>query len=187
MFKLFRRTRYLVHPSSQLKYIEMAVIPALLLTFICGFFLITSGDIFLMKEKAQIFDEITSLQALSQRLSVQGPEHNIGETVGVLDKRLAILQNNLEMEYFYMVQQWAKTKMMLFVLLAAGFLFSGFMALLFSHRVAGPICRLKKIAEMFTQGKDIPPVRFRTQDEFKELADTFEKLRVSLKEKGVLK
>lgn len=187
MFKLFRRTHYLIHPSSQLKYIEMAVIPALLLSFICGFFLITSGDIFLMKQKARIFDEIASLQELSQRLSLPGQGQNPGQTLGVLDKRLAILQNNMEMEYFYMVGQWAKTKMMLSVLLAIGLLFSGFMALLFSHRVAGPICRLKKIAEMFTQGKDIPPVKFRTQDEFKELADIFEKLRVFLKSKGVLK
>jgi len=187
MFKLFRRTQYFIHPSSQLKYIEMAVIPALLLSFICGFFLITSGDIFLMKEKAQIFGEIASLQEVMQRLSFQGQGQKPGETIAVLDKRLAILQNNLEMEYFSMVQQWAKTKMLLSFLLGVGLLFSGFMALLFSHRVAGPICRLKKIAEMFTQGKDIPPIKFRTQDEFKELADIFEKLRVSLKSKGVLK
>jgi len=187
MFKLFRRTQYFIHPSSQLKYIEMAVIPALLLSFICGFFLITSGDIFLMKEKAQIFDEIVSLQEVMQHLSVSGTGQNPVETSALLNKRLAILQNNLEMEYFSMVQQWAKTKMMLSFLLGVGLLFSGFMALLFSHRVAGPICRLKKIAEMFTQGKDIPPIKFRTQDEFKELADIFEKLRVSLKSKGVLK
>lgn len=187
MLKLFRRTQYLIHPSSQLKYIEMAVIPALLLSFICGFFLITSGDIFLMKEKAQIFDEIASIQELMQRVGAPGQIQNPGETISVLDKRLAILQNNLEMEYFYMVQEWSKTKMMLSLLLAIGLLFSGFMALLFSHRIAGPICRLKYIAEMFTQGKDIPPVKFRTQDEYKELADTFEKLRVSLKSKGVLK
>jgi hypothetical protein len=37
------------------------------------------------------------------------------------------------------------------------------------------------------EGKDIPPVKFRNSDEFKELAESVEKLRSFLKSKGVIK
>jgi len=187
MAKLFRRRHYFIHPSSQVKYIEMAVVPALVLSFICSFFLIASGDIFLMKAKAHLFNEMASLNEVLHRLNAAENARDTAATMALLEKRITVLQDNLELEYFATAQQWAKTKMLLFMLLAGGILFSGFMALLFSHRIAGPICRLRAVAEMFAQGKDTPPIRFRTRDEFKEIADIFEKLRLSLKEKGVLK
>jgi len=124
MMNLFRRRHYFIHPSSQVKYIEMAVIPALVLSFICSFFLITSGDIFLMKEKAHLFGEIASLNEVLHHVSASESAGNTEATAALLEQRIALLQNNLELEYFATEQQWVKTKMLLFVLLAGGILFN---------------------------------------------------------------
>ncbi len=66
-------------------------------------------------------------------------------------------------------------------------LFVGAISLLYSHRIAGPIIRLKNYIALFSEGKDVPNIQIRHYDEFKELADSLEKLRNNLKSKGVLK
>ncbi len=93
----------------------------------------------------------------------------------------------MEKEYFGTLKLWAETKIVLFLFLAIAIFLVGFIALLFSHRIAGPIHRLRKLAEMLAEGKNVPPVKFRNYDEFKEVAAAFEKLRNSLKAKGMLK
>jgi nitrogen fixation/metabolism regulation signal transduction histidine kinase len=187
MDKSVKRKQYFIHPSSQLKYIEMTVLPALILSIFCTFFVVRSGEIFLKKEKAQLSVELSYLNDTIARLSQEKYPAETITKVEVLKKRLSILQQNLEIEYFNTVKQWANTKIMLLFCLAVGLFFVGFMALLFSHRIAGPIMRLKKLMEMIAEGQDVPAVKFRNYDEFKELAVAFEKLRKSLKAKGVLK
>jgi methyl-accepting chemotaxis protein len=45
-----------------------------------------------------------------------------------------------------------------------------------SHRIAGPIHRLKKVLEQKLNGENVAPVRFRENDSFQELADVVNKL-----------
>lgn len=45
----------------------------------------------------------------------------------------------------------------------------------YSHKIIGPIYRLKNELERKCRGEDIPPVRFRKDDPFQELADVINK------------
>jgi len=182
-----KRKRYFIHPSSQLKYIEMAVLPALVLSLFCIYFLIKNGEMFLAREKTQLSVEVSYLNNTIQQLNRENYPPETINKIEVLKKRLSNLAYNLEKEYFGNLKLWVETKMALFIFLAIVIFSAGFIALLFSHRIAGPIYRLKKLAEMLAEGKDIPPVKFRNYDEFKEVAEAFEKLRKSLKAKGMLK
>jgi methyl-accepting chemotaxis protein len=186
MGKFFPRRKYFIHPSSQFKYIGMTILPALLMSLFCTYFLLYSGEIFLAREKNQVNTEIAAINATVMQLKGGSyPVEAIGK-VEILQKRLVILGQNLEIEYFKTMEKWAKTKMSIIFLLSVILLFSGVISLLFSHRIAGPILRLTRSMDFLAEGKDIPSFHFRTYDEFKELATAFDKLRKSLKDKGFL-
>jgi len=187
MKKGIRRTKYLVHPSSQLKYIEMTILPAILMSILCSYFLIKTGEIFLAKEKAQLAVEVVYLNDTVKNLDTENYPPHIVRNMEVLKKRLDILKQNLEIEYLDTIKQWSRTRAFLFFFLAIAVTLSGFISLVFSHRIAGPIFRLKLLMDELAEGKDIPPVKFRNSDEFKELAESVEKLRSFLKSKGVIK
>jgi len=182
-----KRHKYFIHPSSQLKYIEMAVLPALILSLFCIYFLIKNGEIFLTKVRTQLSIEVSYFNDTIEHLNQENYPPETVNKMEVLKKRLSNLQYDLEREYFGTLKLWAETKIVLFLFLGIAIFLVGFIALLFSHRIAGPIYRLRKLAETLAEGKDIPPVKFRNYDEFKEVAAAFEKLRNSLKSKGMLK
>jgi nitrate/nitrite-specific signal transduction histidine kinase len=186
MNKFAHRKKYFIHHSSQFKYIGMTILPALLMCVFCTYFLIYSGEIFLSREKNQVGSEVASIGATVRQLKSDNyPPEAIGK-VEVLQKQLINLAENLEIEYFKTMEKWAKTKMSIIFLLSVVMVLAGTMALLFSHRVAGPLLRLTKSLDMLSQGKDIPPFHFRSYDEFKELAAAFDRLRKTLKDKGIL-
>jgi methyl-accepting chemotaxis protein len=164
----------------------MTVLPALVMSVFCTYFLIYSGEIFLSREKNQVGSEVASINGTVWQLkSANYPPEAISK-VEVLQKKLIILGENLEIEYFKTMEKWAKTKMSIIFLLSVILALAGAMALLFSHRVAGPLLRLTKSLDMLSQGKDIPSFHFRSYDEFKELAAAFDRLRKTLKDKGML-
>ena len=187
MKKGLRRTKYLVHPSSQLKYIEMTILPAILMSILCSYFLIKTGEVFLAKEKAQVAVEVSYLTDTTKSLDTEGYPPNIVRKMEVLKKRLDILKQNLEIEYLDTIKQWSRTRALLFVFLAIAVILAGLISLVLSHRIAGPIFRLKLLVDELAEGKDVPPIKFRNSDEFKELAESFEKLRNILKAKGAIK
>ena len=53
----------------------------------------------------------------------------------------------------------------------------GILALLYSHRVAGPVYRIKRCMEMLADDQPVADVRLRRNDEFKELAEAFNRLK----------
>ena len=53
----------------------------------------------------------------------------------------------------------------------------------YSHRLAGPIYRLERHLRMMIDGNYGRPLRFRKNDEFKQLADVINQLQDKLKEK----
>jgi methyl-accepting chemotaxis protein len=186
MNKFGKRKKYFIHPSSQFKYIGMTILPALVMSIFCTYFLVASGQIFLSKEKGQVSTEIASLNDTIRQLSRDNYPVEAVSKVEVLKKRLIILGENLEIEYFKTMEKWARTKMSIIFLLSVVLVFSGILALIFSHRIAGPILRLTRSLDMLASGKDIPPFHFRSYDEFKELASAFDRLRKTLKDKGLL-
>ena len=77
--------------------------------------------------------------------------------------------------------------MQLLAVLCLSILCVGIISLIYSHSIAGPIYRLKKAIEALLEGKEISHIKLRPGDEFQDLADSLEKLRVILKNKGYLK
>lgn len=59
-----------------------------------------------------------------------------------------------------------------FLLFLSGTLFLG---VIFSHRIAGPIYALKRTIRAILKGEDVE-LRFRHQDEFRELVDSFNEM-----------
>jgi methyl-accepting chemotaxis protein len=187
MKKGLRRTKYLVHPSSQLKYIEMTILPAILMSILCSYFLIRTGEVFLAKEKAQVAVEVLYLNDTAESLDTESYPPNVLRKMEVLKKRLDILKQNLEIEYLDTIKQWSTTRALLFIFLTIVVILAGLISLVLSHRIAGPIFRLKLLVDALAEGKDVPPIKFRNSDEFKELAESCEKLRNILKSKGAIK
>lgn len=58
-------------------------------------------------------------------------------------------------------------------------------SLFVSHRIAGPVYRFERVCEAVAQGKLDFQIRLREKDEFKELAEAFNRMLTSLKEKIV--
>jgi hypothetical protein len=187
MEKHFTRKRYFIHTSSQLKYICMTMLPALFMGAFCTYFLMKSGEVLLAREKTQIRSEISFID---ETISVIGRENYPPDTilkVEVLKKRLSNVGQNLEIEYLKTMGKWAETKMTVVFLICVILAFSGVLSVLYSHRIAGPLMRMRRCIDMLAEGKDIPPFHFRNYDEFKEVGASFDRLRQILKDKGLLK
>lgn len=183
----FQRKKYFIHPSSQLKYIAMSVLPALVTSIFCVYFLIRAGELALQAERAKLSVEITSFNATIQDLKTAQYPKEVIDKIQRLKKELISLNNILSVTYFDTMNEWNRTKFLIFVGLFFILLIVSTISLLYSHRIAGPIIRLKSYIDMFSEGKDVPNIQIRHYNEFKELADSLEKLRANLKSKGVLK
>ena len=178
------RKKYFVNFSVQFKYIMMSVLPVLLMSLFCIYFIIQSGELLVEKQKSKIVEEFSSIdQTLKQMQTVNLPK-DVNNQLEIFAKRISILQDKLNIQYYHLVEEWAKTRMQLLAVLCLGMLCVGIISLIYSHRIAGPIYRLKKAIEALQEGKEINHIKLRPGDEFQDLADSLEKLRVILKTKG---
>ena len=101
--------------------------------------------------------------------------------------QLLPLQNDLAMSHFDTLAKWGKMKFIIVFSLLLILSCIAVLALLTSHKIAGPVLRIKRCLDWLAEGKDFPPLRLRKHDEFKDLAACVDNLRVSLKDKGLLK
>ncbi len=127
MGKRFKRTTYFVHPSIQLKYMALSILPALVVSLFCIHLLINSAELVLNIEKMVIFSGLFIVLVCTAGLS-----------------------------------------------------------LLYSHRIVGPLSRIRKCVDMLSEDMDMLPIRVRKYDEFRDLAGSLEKLRSNLKDRGLL-
>ena len=112
-----RRRRYLIHPSSQFRYILMSVLPALIMTIFCTFFLIKSGEVIIRMEKERATQDIGSLnQTITQFKNAQSFTTEI-KTLEILKKQLDILEENMKIRHFMYREQWAKAKIQMLAVL----------------------------------------------------------------------
>jgi hypothetical protein len=165
----------------------MTMLPALFMGAFCTYFLMKSGEVLLAREKTQIHSEISFID---ETISIIGRENYPPDTikkVEVLKKRLLNVGQNLEIEYLKTMEKWAETKMSIVFLISVVLAFAGVLSVLYSHRIAGPLLRMRRCIDMLAEGKDIPPFHFRSYDEFKEVGVSFDRLRQALKDKGLLK
>ncbi len=182
----FQRKRYFVHPSSQLRYIAMSVLPALVISIFCVYFLIRTGELTLQAERAKLAVTTTSFSYTINELKTGQYPPEVVDKVIKLKKELIALNNILNLTYFDALKEWHKTKILISVGLFFVLVIVGTMSLIYSHRIAGPMIRLKNYIDMLSEGKSVPNIQTRHYDEFKELANSLEKLRSNLKSKGIL-
>ena len=181
------RKRYFVNFSIQFKYIMMSVLPVLLMSLFCIYFVIQSGELLVEKQKSKIVEEFSSIDITIKQMQAVNLPKDVNNQLEIFSKRLNILQEELNIQYYNLVEEWDKTRMKLLAVLFLGIFFVGIMSLIYSHRIAGPIYRLKKSIEALQEGKEIGCIKLRPDDEFHDLADSLEKLRVILKSRGYLK
>jgi sensor histidine kinase YesM len=181
-----KRKKFLIHPSSQLKYIALSVLPALIMTLFCAYFLVATGESILKTEKEQHFVEISSISQALYNLETDGCPQGTAEELKRLMNELLPLQTILATSHFNTFMKWKKTRFFIFAGLFSILVFVAIISLLSSHRIAGPILRMKKSVEMLCEGKDIAPIKLRSYDEFKDLAASLDQLRMKLRDKGLL-
>ncbi|MDD5669131.1 MAG: hypothetical protein PHE58_03765 [Candidatus Omnitrophica bacterium] len=181
-----KRRHYFIHPSSQIKYIAMSILPAFIMSIFCTFFVIKSGEFALQKEKEKLFIELSTFNMTIQNLEKTGYDHNTIDKVIKLKKEIFAIQDILKTTYFDTLREWQRIKLVVLIVLPVGLGIVGLLSLFYSHRIAGPMYRLNKSLDMLAEGKDVSYFRFRGYDEFKELAESFERLRRKLKDKGVI-
>jgi nitrogen fixation/metabolism regulation signal transduction histidine kinase len=187
MKKKAKRGAYFVHPSSQLKYIAMTIVPALLMSIFSIFLLFKSGEGLMRNEKMKLAQETASLHQTLKKLASPDLAIELNDKIEVMKRELFILQHTLEMKYYKDLVDWINTKVLLLTILPVILMCVGILALLYSHRIAGPLYRLEKHLYLLSDGKNTPPFHFRKYDEFKEVGVAFEQLRKKLEEKGYLK
>lgn len=182
----FKRKKYLIHPSSQLKYIAFSILPALIMSVSCTYFLFRGGELILKTQKEDHFVEISSITQSIYALQTEGCPKDTVDELQTLMNELLPLQTILAMTHFDTISKWEETKLLILAGLFGILVGIAALALLASHKIAGPIFRIKSCIDMLYEGEDIPPIQLRKNDEFKELAVSLEKLRARLKEKGFL-
>ena len=181
------RKRYFVNFSIQFKYIMMSVLPVLLMSLFCIYFISQSGELLVEKQKSKIVEEFSSIDKTLKQMQAVNLPKDVNNKLEIFSKKLSILQEELNIQYYNLVEKWAKIRMKLLIVLSLGILFVCIISLIYSHRIAGPIYRLKKAIEAMQNGKEIGHIKLRPGDEFQDLADSVEKLRVILKNQGYLK
>lgn len=186
MRRQYKRKKYLIHPSSQIKFIAFSILPAFIMSIFCSYVLFKGGEFILKKEKEKHFVEISSITQDIYALETEGCPTTTVEELRRIMSELLPLQTILAMTHFDTVSQWEKTKRLILAGLFGILLGVGLLALFASHRIVGPLFRIKRCIDMLAEGKDIPPVRLRKHDEFKELAGSLDNLRRNLKDRGFL-
>ncbi len=186
MAKKYRRIRYLIHPSSQLRYIALSVMATLIMSLFCTYFIIESGELVLRAAKEKPLVPFYSLRQTIISLENGGCDRETLAKISKLKNATRSLRSAMETSYLYTIEQWGQTKRLIFSVLFCFLVSTGLLALLYSHRVAGPLFRMKKYLDMLTEGTDIPRVILRKHDEFKDVADSLDRLRIKLRDNGLL-
>ncbi|MFA5096875.1 MAG: hypothetical protein WC478_06005 [Candidatus Omnitrophota bacterium] len=182
-----KRRRYLVNLSLQFRYIILSVLPALVMSIFCIYFIIQSGQLILKNERNKLLTEFNSVNiTLQQALSEDLPKE-ARDRIEITKMRLASFKDVLGIQYYHLAKEWAEAKILLLAVLLVVLSCVGVLSLIYSHRIAGPIYRLQKAVTSLREGKDSGVIKIRKNDELQELSAGLENLRVNLKEKGYLK
>lgn len=172
-----KRRKYFINPSVQLKYIVMSVAPALLMSIFCIHFLINAGQEQLKIYKQRISVTFDALQKDTNRMgTTKTPEQRIEDIKSII-RYLTVIQNDLEARDQEIINNWKVTQSSIILVLLLALFGVGAAALIFSHRIVGPIFRIKRYIDMLADGQDIPVVKIRKNDEFQDVAQSLERLR----------
>ena len=186
MTQKFRRRKYVVNFSLQFKYVVWSILPALVMSVFCIYFVIASGQLVLDKEKTKIFSEFAAINATLQQEQTQDLSKEVRDRLEITQKRLESFKDIMGIQYYHLAEEWANTKIELFAVLLVILCCFGVISLLYSHRIAGPIVRFERAIDLIQQGKDSGKIKIRKADELQELCMALENLRLIMKHKGYI-
>ena len=174
--KMYKRKKFMIHQSIQIRYILMSVLPALVLSVFCIFFLVKSGENMILRSELAL----NKINGYSQMLNeLEGQEQSEKGLEKILGLKIELLSFQRSMQKIYLsnFMEWKNICMQILM----GLFFVSFLvmilAIIYSHRIAGPIYRVKRYLDMMAESNDLPPpISFREYDEFKEIADSVNKV-----------
>ena len=176
--KKFRK-HYFIHRSMQIKYMAMSILPTVIIGVFCILVSLKGAEFLLYTTRAKAMQEVDSLDRKISWLVKDGAS---GKTVDVLaltglQKEILSTRVAISSTYHEFFQSWSAMMFLMAVGLVLFLVCVGILALLYSHRVAGPVYRIKRCMEMLADDQPVADVRLRRNDEFKELAEAFNRLK----------
>ncbi|MCP4546265.1 MAG: methyl-accepting chemotaxis protein [bacterium] len=181
-----RRKKFFIHASTQGKYIAFSTLPALLMGLFCIGFIYSSGEQVLLAAKERPMVPIYKIQQTIASLEKSAGTEETDASVEHLNQDLSALTAMLEAGYEETLLKWNSTKALIFTILACGLFLTGVLALFNSHRIAGPMVRIGNSIDLLAEGREIPPVKLRKHDEYKDLAASLDRLRIRMHDAGLL-
>lgn len=175
----FSRKKYFINPSIQLKYIIMSVVPALITVLFSTYFLFKASEVKLQKQKESFMIQVTTLESTIKQLEGVTDNFQVKQNIQRTKKELAALQDVMERRAAVSFRDLRNIRDLLIIFLFLILILVGIVALVFSHRIVGPLYRICRYVDMMAEGKekDLPIIRLRDHDEYQELADSLERLR----------
>ena len=186
MGQRWKRRRFFVNPSVQGVYVALSVIPAILATIFCTFTMIHSGETVLRGTKESPLIPVYNMRQTVENLEKVHYAGGTASEVNELKAELDTLKLFLEDGYRETLSRWNTVRLQIFCVMFWCVILIACLALVFSHRVAGPLYRLQKCIDQFVLGQDTGPIHLRKKDHYKQLASSIENLRKRLLKKGVL-
>jgi methyl-accepting chemotaxis protein len=178
------RKKHFIHPSSQGTYLAIAILPALVMSLLCIIFVFKSGESIMRAAKENPSLPLYSIRETVGMLQHEALSEDASAGVVKLRQQLDTLSSAQDRSYVRTITDWGMMKLRFYILILFSLILVALLALHFSHRIAGPMFNLRRNAELLASGQDTPPIRFRKNDEFQEIAAALEKLRLRMHELG---
>ncbi|MCK4917008.1 MAG: hypothetical protein KAI91_06115 [Candidatus Omnitrophica bacterium] len=174
--KIYKRRKFIIHHSIQVRYILLSVLPALAISIFCVFFLVKSGENMILRSELEL-NKISKYTQMLNELEGQKQPIKVLEKILTLKIELLSFQKSMQKTYLSNFMEWINICMQILIgLFIVSFLVM-ILAIIYSHRIAGPIYRVKRYLDMMAESNDLPPpISFREYDEFKEIADSVNKV-----------
>jgi len=181
-----KRKRYIVNWKFQMKYCLYAILPVLLLGIIISIMIFNINKNIITSQNNQMMSQIASLETALRLLEKSKFDEKAIDELKNNIKNLKLLSQDLIGQSAYELNQLNKIVINGILVLVIGMTFLG---ILFSHRIVGPIFRIKRIFLELTQYFKIPPVeiRVRKYDELQDFFLVLEKVRKFLEDNQLKK
>ena len=177
------RQQYITILSVQLRYLGMSILPALVVGIFSLFLLLSGGQFLIFKAKGEAS---TQLSSLDNQIQLLAGRHMAEKTVSVdklnelrkdiLGSRLIINKTHQEI-----ISEWQNMTLLMLAGMLAILLCVTVLSVLYSHRITGPLVRIRRIIEMMADKQPVPVVKLRKYDEFQDLAAALNRLSSTLK------
>ncbi|MBE2254154.1 MAG: signal protein [Myxococcus sp.] len=187
---------FLLDARFQLKFAVYFIVPTLIISAVLGFFIArTTGNLFSQMNAAVVarsksaetskeLGTCTLNNELTRGLDDPALMASLEERSKEIDARFEAEKQAVVQQQKDLVEEQQKTITVLVGLLALFVLVSGLVAILLTHRIVGPLFRIKRMGREVTSGVIRPPeYGLRPGDELKDVFDVFATMVKALRER----